>query len=326
MDGHNRQKKSIKYDLSSIPCIIKKFESDLEEFAFVLKINLLRRNMNEAQRIFNSQELFKTETKLAKLRQKKGTLASDEAKGKTAHKIAKIIGTSPSNYEKGQAIINSKDETLIESWIAGDKKTGTAYLETKRKQNKIIIPPLPNDQFNVMELDPNWGYNNQSIGFVGNGGSANQFPTVKPQEFLDKWVPKYKKLLAKDSVVFLWVTVPLMNEIIQLKILEGLGCKYKTTVSWHKIIPKDIFGGTAMGYWFKGEMEHCLVGIKGKIEPFRSELPNFKELPITKHSEKPIEFKEMFEEATKNIPNRKMFEGYARRKRTGWFTHGAELE
>jgi N6-adenosine-specific RNA methylase IME4 len=143
---------------------------------------------------------------------------------------------------------------------------------------------------------------------------------------LEKYVPQFKKIIADDAVLFMWVTTPLINEIIQLRILEELGFSYKTMISWHKLIPKKIFGGKGMGYWFRGEMEHCMVGIKGNIKPFRCELPNFIEAPLTKDSEKPIQFKELFEESTKNIPNRKFFEGYARRLRMNWTGFGNQFQ
>jgi len=55
-------------------------------------------------------------------------------------------------------------------------------------------------------------------------------------------------------------------------------------------------------------------------------LPNYLEKPIIRDSEKPVAFKELFEKATKNIPNRKMFEGYQRVARKGWTGYGNQIE
>ena len=327
LDGHHRLAKAIKYDIEQIPCIRKKFNGPLEEYSFVAKINLLRRHMNEAQRIINSRLLFQIETKLAAQRKKIGTIAPYGAKGKTSEKVAKLIGVSPRNFERGSAILKSKNKNLIADWEAGKTKTSTTFRRLRKSEieKSTTIPPLPTGKYNVMELDPNWAYRSSFAGTDGNAGGESHFLALSPEEILKTWIPKYEKILARDAVVFLWVTTPLLYEIIQLGILEGLGCKYKTMISWHKILPKEIFGGRGLGYWFLGEMEHCLVGIRGKIEPFRCDSPNFLETPHDTHSKKPIEFKELIEKATQNIPNRKMFEGYSRQKRTGWFTHGAEV-
>jgi len=176
LDGHHRRTKALKYEITKVPCIIKYFDSQLEEFAFVCKINLLRRNMNEAQRIFNSQELFKIETKLATLRQQKGTLASSNAKGKTSHIVAKIIGVSPAIYEKGQAIIKSGDKKLIDSWIAG-KRTSTAYGEVQFHQTLKRSPPLPKGIWNVIVIDLPIEYDNKTGGSM-TSGSKQKYPTI----------------------------------------------------------------------------------------------------------------------------------------------------
>jgi len=250
----------------------------------------------------------------------------------TLGKVGKIFGESGEHVRRRLKIYDSiknspaKYHDLSVKLDDGNITIKTAHTLITTSERKFEKVKIPKGQWNVIEIDFPWGYQNQSLGHTGSAGAKTQYPTIQPKQILDTEVPKFQKIIAKDAVLFMWVTVPLLSEIIQLQILEKLGFQYKTMISWHKLIPKRIFGGKGLGYWFEGEMEHCMVGIKGDIRPFRCNLPNFIEAPITKHSEKPTLFKELFEKATKNIPNRKCFEGYSRRYRKGWSAFGNQLD
>ena len=263
--------------------------------------------------------------------QKKGAQFGYLPKGNTKDIVAKLANISTGQADKIISINKSikkspkKYKSLLEDIESKKKSVNTVYQKIQLETRKPSKVKIPKGQWNVFEFDWPMGYKNQSIGVSGTAGSKIQYEVVPPIEILEIEIPKFKKIIAKNAVVFMWVTVPLLNEVIQLQILETLGFSYKTMISWHKLIPKNIFGGKGLGYWFTGEMEHCIVGVRGEIDPFRCRLPNFIEAPLTKHSEKPIAFKELFEEATKNIPHRKMFEGYARRKREGWTGFGNQL-
>ena len=324
LDGHNRLKKAIKYGIKFIPIIIKKFDTELEEFAFVLKINLLRRNMNEAQRIINSQELFKIEERLAKERQQKGTLASSDAKGKTSHKIAKIIGTSPSNYEKGQAIIKSGDKKLIDSWIAG-KKTSTAYGEVQFHQTLKRSPPLPKGIWNCIVIDLPIEYDNKTGGSM-TSGSKQKYPTISWEQAFRK-TSIFKKIIADDAVCFIWATTPHGKKYQDF--LEKLGFKFSTKHYWIKTYKGDQMG---IGHSFRGAVEELLVGYKGKARAFHLQEHNYFILPATRHSEKPLEYYNLIERAiVKSIPKPKVIELYNRKPQTNlkfdWTFYGYdELE
>jgi len=245
--------------------------------------------------------------------------------------IGKLFGESHETVRKRDQIFDEinkypkKYEHIKKSIDSGKSSISTAYTKIIKFNPNLPKVCIPKGKYNVLEIDFPWGYKDQA-GSKHRANSKIRYPTEPPSIILGKYVPKFCKIVSDDAVLFMWVTTPLLNEIIQLQILEKLGFSYKTMISWHKLIPKKIFGGKGMGYWFRGEMEHCMVGIKGNIKPFRCKLPNFIESPITKDSEKPIQFKELFEEATKNIPSRKMFEGYARRARKNWTGFGNQLK
>lgn len=77
-----------------------------------------------------------------------------------------------------------------------------------------------------------------------------------------------------------------------------------------------------MGFWFRGQVEMLLLGIKGNVKAFRIQKPNFIQAKALRHSEKPEEFRRLIE-MTGLKPRLEMF---ARRKAKGWAVHGNEIE
>ena len=78
-----------------------------------------------------------------------------------------------------------------------------------------------------------------------------------------------------------------------------------------------------MGYWFRGQVEECLVGVRGDVKAFRLQKPNFIQSKARKHSQKPEEFFQLIEPAVENM-NPKI-ELFARERRPGWDCWGYEV-
>ena len=81
-----------------------------------------------------------------------------------------------------------------------------------------------------------------------------------------------------------------------------------------------------MGFWLRGQVEICLMGVKGKIKAFRCQKPNFIQTKVRTHSQKPDEMRSLIEEATKNIPDRRMIELFARESYPGWICIGKTID
>jgi N6-adenosine-specific RNA methylase IME4 len=75
-----------------------------------------------------------------------------------------------------------------------------------------------------------------------------------------------------------------------------------------------------MGFWFRGQVELCLFGIRGKIKSFRYQRANFIQCKVGKHSEKPQEFYDLIEP----ICLEPKLELFASRIRDGWTCIGFE--
>lgn len=165
--------------------------------------------------------------------------------------------------------------------------------------------------FQVIYADPPWSYDNKKTGGSMISGSASKYPTMGVDEICELKIPS-----DKNSVLFLWATVPLMP--YAFKVMDAWGYKYKTMITWRKIM------SLGMGFWWRGQTEHLLFGVKGNVKAFRMQEPNFIQCKVERHSQKPKAFRELIERATPNMPNK--LELFAREKSPGWYVWGNEVE
>jgi N6-adenosine-specific RNA methylase IME4 len=175
-----------------------------------------------------------------------------------------------------------------------------------------------------MELNkiynPPWSYNNKKTGGSMISGAEDKYSLMTNEDI--KNIPLYD-ITHKDCICFLWATVPLMREAFDT--LQSWGFEYKTMLTWRKIM------SLGMGYWFRGQCEHLLVGVKGKVKAFRQQKSNFYESEYFeidecyqskcgKHSQKPQHFRDLISTAVKvSFPEPKKLELFAR-SREGMFS------
>ena len=168
-----------------------------------------------------------------------------------------------------------------------------------------------NKKYQVIYADPPWSYKNKKTGGSMVSGSMAKYSTMSLQDICNLSI---QDIADKNSVLFLWVTVPLIEE--GFEVLNAWGFKYKTMITWRKIM------SLGMGYWYRGQTEHLLLGVKGKVKAFRIQKPNFIQCKVGKHSQKPQEFRELIEMTGLN-PKIELF---AREKTEGWDVWGNEVE
>ena len=143
--------------------------------------------------------------------------------------------------------------------------------------------------------------------------SANHYYKTMPLDQI--MAMPVQEIAAKDSVLFMWATVPLMPEAF--RVMEAWGYKYKTMLTWEKE------NGSGMGYWFRGVTEHVLFGVRGNVKAFRSPVKNLLRNKVGKHSAKPQQFHEIIESVTPQMERVELFGRYAR---TNWTTWGNQVE
>jgi len=166
-------------------------------------------------------------------------------------------------------------------------------------------------KFKVIYADPPYSYRNKKTGGSMKSGSANKYPTLSMDDI--KTLP-VEKISDSNSVLYLWATTPLLPEI--LEIMKYWGYKYKTALYWRKIM------SLGMGFWYRGQVEILLVGIRGGIRAFRIQKSNFVQTRVRRHSQKPDEFYNLIE--ANNLSPR--IELFATKNRKGWTSIGYEID
>lgn len=161
--------------------------------------------------------------------------------------------------------------------------------------------------YDVIYADPPWRY---SFSKSDSRKIENQYPTMTVDEICELDVPA-----EKDCVLYLWATAPKLLEA--LKVMDAWGFTYKTQAVWDK-------GKIGMGYWFRGQHELLLVGVRGKVSPPEQPLRTSSVYTFKrgKHSKKPDEIRELIKSW---FPDAKRLEMFCRHPAPGWAVFGNEV-
>lgn len=165
--------------------------------------------------------------------------------------------------------------------------------------------------YQVLYADPPWSYTNKKTGGSLVSGASSKYDTMPLDEICSLPI---KDITDKDSVAYVWATVPLLPE--GLKVLDAWGYKYKTMISWRKIM------SLGLGYWYRGQTEHLLFGTRGKIKAFRMQEANIIQHKVLRHSEKPHAFRELIE---RSVGDMRKIELFARQECEGWDCFGNQV-
>lgn len=177
-------------------------------------------------------------------------------------------------------------------------------------------------KYNVLYVDCPWSYDNKKTGRDMAYGADDQYSTMTIEDIQNMPVNNFTE---KNAICFMWVTVPLLPE--GLATLGAWGFKYKTMLTWDK----EKFG---MGFWFRGQTEHLIVGIKGKVKPFRSHVRNIYRMKLGEHSQKPQYFRDIISQLVKrSFDKPEKLEMFARSRQgffpdyeyEGWDVYGNEV-
>ena len=169
-------------------------------------------------------------------------------------------------------------------------------------------------KYQIIYADPPWKYN-----FSKDNADKieNHYPTMELEDIKNLSVPS-----DDNCILFLWATAPKLKEA--LEVMNSWGFEYKTHCIWHK---KWI----GMGYWFRGNHELLLVGVKGKMSPpdFNHRSDSVYSERRSNHSRKPTFFREMINKA---YPNLSKVELFARKENElfdsykGWTSIGNDID
>lgn len=177
-------------------------------------------------------------------------------------------------------------EALIRSDKDGSDRVWSSWREFQDAEIVYEIDlPTPirtGPPYEIIYADPPWPYRNKKTGGSHKSGSEQHYDVMTMEDIQALPVAD---LADKRCALFLWATVPLLPDAIDTMICWGW--TYKTSLFWHKL------GRLGMGYWWRGQMEVLLFGIRGKVPAFRCQSPNYVDVKPTQHSRKPIEMRNL---------------------------------
>lgn len=174
------------------------------------------------------------------------------------------------------------------------------------------------EKYSIIYADPPWSYKVWSK--KGNGRSAeSHYHCMEKKDIQDLPV---KEIAADNSVLFLWVTYPCLEEGLEL--IKAWGFTYKTCAfSWVKMNKKKDTPFVGMGYYTRANNEICLLATKGKPLPRLSRSVEQVILSkIGRHSEKPAEIRDRIVSLFGDL---KRIELFARTTADGWDCFGNEV-
>ena len=179
-----------------------------------------------------------------------------------------------------------------------------------------MVLELPNKKYNIIYADPPWSYKDKAL--AGNRGACCKYDTQSKD-----WIEnlQVKSITADECVLFMWVTMPKLNECFD--VIKSWGFEYKTVAfTWIKKnkIADSLFWG--MGRWTRANAELCLLGTKGRPKRINAGVHSVIESKIEEHSKKPDETKVRIIELLGDLPRIELF---ARQKTVGWDVWGNEV-
>lgn len=229
--------------------------------------------------------------------------------------IKKIIQNETGKYELSKDIDMDKIQDFLnkaEKDKLSVRELRNVVSDYKREQQEVIRLANEPDKYNIIYADPPWQYNDkQETDMLG--GAVKHYNTMTIQDICNLPI---KNITAENSVLFIWVTSPLLEDVFN--VINSWGFKYKSSFIWDKV-------GHNMGHYNSVRHELLLIATKGSMTPENKKLYDSVQVieKTDKHSQKPIEFLNIIDNL---YPSGKRIELFAREKlKDNWDNWGNEL-
>ena len=183
------------------------------------------------------------------------------------------------------------------------------YLPSPEKETVV----LPDGKWRVIYADPPWQYNS------GDQHSEEEQATVLGTHYPSMSIKELCNLKVSDmaqdnSVLFMWVTSPLLEECFD--VINAWGFKYKASIVWNKEAHN-------VGHYVSVRHEFLLICTRGSCQPDINTLfPSIVSEKRTEHSVKPETFRKMIDTM---YPEGKRIELFARTRSDGWEVWGNDI-
>lgn len=230
---------------------------------------------------------------------------------------AKLIDAGMSQREVAKALGVSKSAINRDVSQNGTEASRTGSTKAERRAERELElackqAALPSLRYGVIVADPEWRFEPYSRETGMDRAADNHYPTSATEIIATRPVAT---IAADDCVLFLWATVPMLVDAME--VLKAWGFEYKSHAIWDKV-------HVGTGYWFRNRHELLLVGTKGDIPApaMGDQFASVMTIARKEHSAKPEQFLEMIEQYYPNLPKIEL----NRRgpPRPGWHCWGLE--
>lgn len=339
IDGHNRYEIATKHKLK-YESIEKSFDSEDDVKEWMIHNQFGRRNLSNYQRSVLALELesvFSARAKEKELERKTTFHKSEKSNIETVNtvkEISKVANVSHDTIAKVKVIQATATPEVKAKLSTGEVSINQVYQdikkEEKREQQEVKKQEYEQrvetitknefkvdifntkEKFRVIYSDPAWSYNDKQD-TPQLGGAAKHYDTMSVSEICSLPV---NEISEKDSVLFLWVTSPLLEDAFT--VIKAWGFKYKTSFVWDKVKHN-------MGHYNSVRHEMLLIATKGSCTPDNKKLYDSVQSieRNDNHSEKPIEFLNIIDDLY-NYGNK--LEMFCRNiKKDKWYGWGNEI-
>lgn len=171
-------------------------------------------------------------------------------------------------------------------------------------------------KYSIIYADPPWSYKDKAL--AGNRGAGCKYSVMNTKDICN--IP-IKEIVADDCILFMWVTMPKLNEC--LEVIKSWGFEYKTSAFvWIKQNKKSESLFMGMGRWTRANAEICLLATKGKPKRIDASVHSVIVSRIEEHSKKPNEARKRIIDLVGDLPRIELF---ARQYADGWDCWGDEV-
>ena len=173
-------------------------------------------------------------------------------------------------------------------------------------------------KYKIIYADPPWQYKVYSKKGLGRTAES-YYPTMGLEDIQALPVGE---LADSDCVLFMWTTIPLLEDCFS--VMRAWGFEYKTVAFvWIKLNRKSdsLFWG--MGHWTRANAELCMVATKGHPKRKSAGVHQVIISHIEEHSKKPNEARERIIQLMGDLPRVELF---ARQRIDGWDVWGNEVD
>jgi len=199
----------------------------------------------------------------------------------------------------------AKRPEIAEKVVSGEIKPAEAIRQIKRERIEKEAP-APTGRYRIIYADPPWSYGNTQPDY--HTEQRDHYPVMPLSDICAIPVREWSE---DDSVLFLWVTSPILEEAFQ--VIRSWGFKYKASFVWDKMLHN-------MGHYNSVRHEFLLICVRGSCQPdVRKLFDSVQSIERLGHSQKPDEFYGIIETLYTHGERLEMF---ARRPRDGWKGYG----